>query len=133
MSANQMKATLESLGRALRRLEEALAQPVEDPLVVDATIQRFEFTIELFWKALKRCLEFEGIGTSTPRHALQQAYQAGWLQDESKWLQMLRDRNETSHTYDEAKAREIYERIRTNAPELRAACEFLRQRFATDL
>jgi nucleotidyltransferase substrate binding protein (TIGR01987 family) len=128
-----MKATLESLGKALDRLEEALGQPLENPLAVDATIQRFEFTIELFWKALKRCLDFEGIDTSTPRDALQQAYQAGWLQDESKWLQMLRDRNATSHTYDEAKAREIYERIRANQPALRVAYEFLRQRFATGI
>jgi len=133
MSASQMKATFESLGKALGRLEEALGQPVENPLAVDATIQRFEFTIELFWKALKRCLEFEGIDASTPRGALQQAYQAGWLEDESRWLQMLRDRNETSHTYDEAKARKIYERIRANQPALRAAYEFLRQRFATGI
>jgi hypothetical protein len=54
MSASQMKATLESLGKALDRLEEALEQPLENALAVDATIQRFEFTIELFWKALKR-------------------------------------------------------------------------------
>jgi predicted nucleotidyltransferase len=77
-----------SLGKALDRLEEALGQPLENPLAVDATIQRFEFTIELFWKALKRCLDFEGIDTSTPRGALQQAYQVGWLEDESKWLQI---------------------------------------------
>ena len=77
MRASQMKATLDSLGKALDRLEEALGQPLENPLAVDATIQRFEFTIELFWKALKRCLEFEGIDASTPRSALQQAYQAG--------------------------------------------------------
>ena len=34
MSANQIKATLESLGNALGRLEEALVQPVENPLAL---------------------------------------------------------------------------------------------------
>jgi len=39
--------------RALSRLEEALAKP-EDPIVRDASIQRFEFTFEMAWKALQQ-------------------------------------------------------------------------------
>ena len=74
---------------------------------MDGTIQRFEFVIELFWKTLKRLLAAEGIQTGTPREAMQRAFEANWLGDETAWLQMLKDRNETSHVYDEASAKKI--------------------------
>ena len=98
------------------------------PLVIDGTIQRFEFTLELTWKTLKRQLEAEGIKAATPRETLKQACQAGWLDDEDAWLQMLRDRDGTSHIYDEAAARRIYDSIRAHYPVLRAAFETLRAR-----
>ncbi len=100
------------------RLAEALAEPVENPLAVDGTIQKFEFVIELFWKTLKHLLSDEGIETGTPREALQHAYMAGWLAHETPWLQMLRDRNETSHAYDETTARRIYHHVRANYAEM---------------
>jgi len=120
--------SLANLGRAVDRLGEALAEPVTGPLVIDGTIQRFEFTLELTWKTLKRQLEAEGIKAATPRETLKQACQAGWLDDEDAWLQMLRDRDGTSHIYDEAAARRIYDSIRAHYPVLRAAFETLRAR-----
>lgn len=120
--------SLANLGRALDRLGEALAEPEASPLVIDGTIQQFEFTLDLTWKTLKRQLEAEGIRAATPREALKQAYQAGWLDDEAAWLQMLKDRNETSHIYDEATARRIYGNIRAHYPALRAAFDVLRAR-----
>jgi len=38
--------SLQHLGRALERLREALQEPEVNSLVVDGTIQRFEFVIE---------------------------------------------------------------------------------------
>jgi nucleotidyltransferase substrate binding protein (TIGR01987 family) len=116
------------LGRALERLREALAQPPTNPLAVDGTIQRFEFTIELFWKVMKRLLAREGLDARTPREALQGAYQAGWTADETAWLDMLRARNETSHAYDEALARAICEKVRRYLPEMETTFEALRRR-----
>lgn len=121
--------SLTNLGAALERLREALQEPEENKLAIDGTIQRFEFVIELYWKTLKRLLAWEGIQTQTPREALQQAYQAGWLADETAWLQMLRDRNQTSHLYNEAMAREIYNHIKQYFPELERTYQFLRQQF----
>ena len=45
--SDRRRDRLGDLGRALDRLDEALAVPPEAPLVVDGTIQRFEFTFEL--------------------------------------------------------------------------------------
>ena len=84
--------------------------------------------MELFWKTLKRLLAAEGVEANTPREALKRAYQAGWLTDEAAWLQMLKDRNETSHIYDEEMARRIYVSIRANAPEMRTVYDVIRCR-----
>jgi nucleotidyltransferase substrate binding protein (TIGR01987 family) len=114
MSEEKIQQSLNNLERALARLKEALGEPASNSLVIDGTIQRFEFVIELYWKAFKRLLEREGIQANTPRESIKQAYQVGWIEDEDAWLEMLRDRNETSHVYDEATARRIYESIKRN-------------------
>lgn len=101
-----------------KRLEEALEEDELNSLYIDGTIQRFEFTIELYWKTLKRLLEVEGIETKTPREALKHAYAVDWLQDEQLWLQMLPDRNETSYVYNEEKAKQIYKNIVGYFPEM---------------
>jgi nucleotidyltransferase substrate binding protein (TIGR01987 family) len=68
---------------------------------MDATIQRFEFTFELLWKTLRRFLQQEGVDTASPKNTLRHAYRRGILDQEQLWLDMLRDRNRSSHVYDE--------------------------------
>ena len=124
MSDIKIQQSLNNLQKAVARLKEALAQPHDNPLIIDGTIQRFEFVIELFWKTLKRLLAAEGIEANTPKESFKKAFAAGWLHDETAWLQMLQDRNETSHVYDEEKAQEIYSHVQQNFPELeRVFCE----------
>jgi nucleotidyltransferase substrate binding protein (TIGR01987 family) len=129
MSETQTKQSLENLGRALSRLKEALNVPIDNPLYIDGTVQRFEFAIELYWKTLKRMLQDEGITLSTPRETLKQGFQIGWLGDEEVWLGMLRDRNETSHVYDEHTAETIYQHIRTYYPVMERTYDSLVERF----
>lgn len=114
MSEEKIQQSLTNLGRALTRLKEALDEPGSNILFIEGTIQRFKCVIEPFWKAFKRLLDREGIQVSTPRESIKQAYQVGWIEDEEAWLEMLRDRNETSHVYDEATAQRIYESIKRN-------------------
>ena len=115
-------------GRSLERLSEALARSPDDPLVVDASIQRFEFTFELFWKLARRLLARHGIDAASPRATLRHAYRLGWLDDEARWLGMLDDRNLTSHTYRETLAHEIFGRLPDHAAALREAHSRLAQR-----
>jgi nucleotidyltransferase substrate binding protein (TIGR01987 family) len=116
--SDELHRTFEQLRRALDRLHEALDEPPTNRLMVDGTIQRFEFGIELYWKALKRSLAHEGIETNTPREALRRAYQAGWLVDEAAWLGMLQARNRAAHLYDEVMARAVVDDIRRWVPEM---------------
>ncbi len=133
MNDYKVKQSLDSLGKALLRLEEAIKITHPNPLIIDGTIQRFEFVIELYWKTLKRLLAAEGIEANTPKDALKQAFQIKWLTDETAWLQMLNDRNETSHIYNEATALRIYNDIKQNYKELAAVYQKLMTLFADKL
>jgi nucleotidyltransferase substrate binding protein (TIGR01987 family) len=125
MNERALRHLLEDLGRALDRLGEALAVPEDAPLAVDGTIQRFEFTFELFWKALRRRLAGDGIEANSPKAVLQQAYRLGWLDDEQRWLLLLQDRNLSSHTYREPLAIEIYRRLPAHHAAMRQAFDRL--------
>jgi nucleotidyltransferase substrate binding protein (TIGR01987 family) len=51
-------------------------------MAMDGTIQRFEFTYELFWTVLKkRLLQNEQVAIQCPKQAFQAAYKLGWLGD----------------------------------------------------
>jgi nucleotidyltransferase substrate binding protein (TIGR01987 family) len=127
--ASRQEQSLEGLGKALARLEEALDIPHPNSLIVDGTIQRFEFVTTLYWETLKRLLAEEGIDAPTPKETLKQAFQIKWLDDETAWLQMLKDRNETSHVYDEKTALRIYKNIQKNFPELKQVYAKLAARY----
>ncbi len=120
---------LDALGKALQRFHESLQFEESQPLVIDASIQRFEFSIELSWKTLKACLAQEGITANTPRECLQQAFAAHWFDDEQAWLSMLKDRNLTSHTYKEDLALEIYRRLPGHYQAMGTLHTFLSSRF----
>lgn len=105
--------------RAVQRLDEALALAADNPLGVDASIQRFEFSIELAWKSLREVLlRDHAIDTASPKTTLQEAYRQNLIDNEALWLAMLRDRNLSSHTYREALAREIFARLPAYRDEL---------------
>ncbi len=107
--------SFERLGNALDRLDEILqCQPDANRAYIDASIQRFEFCIELFWKALKRLLYDLGKDLTFPKEILQEAYQGHLIDDEQAWLMMLKDRNQASHTYHEGLADEVYENIKNS-------------------
>lgn len=110
----QNNSKLENFIKALKRLKEGLLQyDDKNELLRDGIIQRFEFTFELAWKTLKEVFEDEGlIGLNSPKSVLKEAYSAGIIQDEKLWMNMLMDRNSTSHMYNENNAIEICKNIK---------------------
>jgi len=113
----------------LTRLSEAFAVPMDAPLALDGTIQRFEFTFELCWKAIKAVLELQIAGTTlgTARAVIKAAYAAGWIDDEPGWIELLDMRNASSHIYNETAARDIYHRIKLRLPLMERAGAALRK------
>jgi nucleotidyltransferase substrate binding protein (TIGR01987 family) len=97
-----------NLNKAVKRFAEALQEP-ESSIVMDATIQRFEFTYELLWKTLKIFLEdIHGIRAVSPRLVFKEAYALSVIEKEDIFLEMIQSRNLLSHTYNEEQAAEIY-------------------------
>ena len=94
--------------KALQRLVMALAQE-RNEYTQDAVIQRFEFTYELAWKALKNCLAMKDIDVRNAKDTLKAAYQQGLIQDADAWSLLHQQRNLTSHTYDSQLADEVYD------------------------
>lgn len=109
---------LEAFKKALATLREALdahASNEGDTFIRDASIQRFEYSFELCWKACKVFL-LERFGTSTPspKECFRALRVHSLLSDAETetLLQMVDDRNKTTHTYDEAFAKQLIERIK---------------------
>ena len=105
-----MKELLNAFTSSLQRFEEILAQ--EKTITNrDASIQRFEFTVELGWKCVQKFLRTHNIMCRSPKECLKEAFQFGLIQDDPLWIQMMEDRNLTSHTYQESTADIVYYRL----------------------
>ena len=77
------KVQLENLKNAMKRLEAALEyDPLELDIVMDAVIQRFEFTFEIAWKSVKLLAKTVGYDCKSPKGCLKLAYRMGWIKDE---------------------------------------------------
>ena len=114
---NRLTERVSDFLTAVNRLEEALMQP-ENAFMRDATIQRFEFTYELAWKALKLWLEHKDVIVLNAKDVLQAGLEQGMLADGNGWTQLHRMRNLTSHTYDEAQAARVYQLIKSDGLQL---------------
>lgn len=103
---------LQKLKSAFGKLKDAVDKAVDD-LDRDGVIQRFEFTFELFWKTSKMFMEYEGFDNCKgPRSCIKEGARRSFLVDCEMLLDMLEDRNKTSHIYDEDTARDISKRIK---------------------
>ena len=109
--SNETNYSLEKFNAAFLRLKESTGKAV-DELDRDGVIKRFEFTFELFWKTIKMLLEHEGFDCAGPRSCIKEGARRGFLTGGELLLDMLEDRNKTSHIYDESTANEIFERIK---------------------
>ena len=83
----------------------------KDKLMEEGLIQRFEYTHELAWKVMKDYLEYQGVNDIVgSRDAIRQTLQVGIISDE-RWMDSIRDRNLTSHNYDDDTAQSIVANI----------------------
>ena len=77
----------------------------------------------------KQAIAIAEIRINTPRESIQQAYAIHWLNDESEWLSMLKDRVLTSQTYKDDLALEIYRRLPAHFAAMMALYQLLNTRF----
>ena len=80
----------------------------------DGLIQRFEFTFELAWKLMKSYAEYQGTDKELmgSRDAIRWAFENKLIKDSDVWMEMIKRRNDTSHTYDENTAADVVIRVK---------------------
>jgi len=105
---------LRNFESTLTELQNFIGMPIENNRDVAGIIQAFEFTFEQSWKAIQKIAGEQGVTLGNPKSAFSYALENGWIaiEAEPRWLQLLKDRNLTSHTYQEDYAREVLERIK---------------------
>jgi len=104
-----LKKALGSLLLAIERTERERS----DDMLRDSVIQRFEYTYELCWKMLKRRLEMdvpspEFIDGMSFREMIREGAERGMIDNPLAWFEYRQKRNLTTHTYDEAVAKDVY-------------------------
>jgi len=71
-------------------------------------IHVFEFTFELAWNVMKDYLEEQGVtGIMGSKNAVRHAFNKGLIEDGQVWMDMIKDRNLASHSYDEKTAEDL--------------------------
>ncbi|MCA1979705.1 MAG: nucleotidyltransferase substrate binding protein [Thiobacillus sp.] len=102
---------LANFSKALEQLAHAVTisrqRPLSD-LEKQGLIQAFEFTHELAWNLMKDYFAYQGnMAITGSRDAAREAFQKGLIEDGEGWMEMIKSRNLTSHTYQQKIADEI--------------------------
>jgi len=104
-----------SFSKALGKLTDAIhlsEQRELSELEKQGMIQAFEFTHELSWKTLKDFLEEKGNkGLYGSKDVIRLSFQLGLIENGEIWMNMIKSRNQISHTYDEEVSNKIIELI----------------------
>lgn len=121
---NKFQAKFQNFIKAVDRLEEtiyalSLNISVENidinSLLLDSLILRFKICYELAYKTLREFIIYSGGETgSFPRAILKTAYQNHLIDNQEIWLDMIKDRNVSSHEYNEDNIDEVALRIKND-------------------
>ncbi|HEV7378447.1 MAG TPA: nucleotidyltransferase substrate binding protein [Dyadobacter sp.] len=83
-----------------------------DDIIKEGLIQRFEYTHELAWNVMKDFLLYEAeIKVLGSKDATRAAFAAELIVDGDVWMEMIKSRNQTSHTDNEETADVIFTQI----------------------
>lgn len=123
---------LSNFNKALGKLEESVRYIQDSPmeaenlddadghddtlseLVKQGLIQSFEYTHELAWNVMKDFALYQGnVEIRGSRDATREAFSMGLISNGDAWMEMIKSRNKTSHTYNEETANEIFHKILT--------------------
>jgi nucleotidyltransferase substrate binding protein (TIGR01987 family) len=95
------KQRFDNLKKAFAQLEKAVQQGEFNELERQGLIKAFEYTYELAWNTLKDFLMEKGnkdlMGS---KDTIRLAFQLELIDDGDLWMEMVKSRNLTSHTYN---------------------------------
>ena len=103
---------LQNWNRALAQLSKFMLREELNELEEQGLIQSFEYNHELAWKTQKDFLEDQGYeDLFGSKNVAKKAFEVGLVADGELWLDMIKSRNLTSHTYNEDVTRKIVDAI----------------------
>ncbi len=114
---NAFADALESLTYLVAVDMQALSAQLDSRLIdglENGKAQKFEYTLELCWKAIKIALkQFEGIDEASPKKVVKAYYLGGHLSEDDYLglVQAIDDRNKLSHIYDPEEFKAILARL----------------------
>lgn len=108
-----MQESFHDFERILSQFAEVMATPASelDSRDRDSGILRFELCFEVCWKLLQRLVREQGYESNGPRSAFEKAFALGWIEEESVWNELLKDRNTAVHVYREEWADALFSRL----------------------
>ncbi len=116
LDLSSLKKAVNSLERAIKVANSVIKDKVntdEEEVIRAGVIQNFEFTYELCWKFMKRWLEINiggaNLDGATRRELFRESSKSGLINDVDSWMEYHEARNETSHTYDNDKAEDVFD------------------------
>ncbi|HKJ99339.1 MAG TPA: nucleotidyltransferase substrate binding protein [Desulfotignum sp.] len=94
--------------RALGQLSKFIQKGDLNELEKQGLIQAFEYTYELAWNTIKDYFEDQGeTGIHGSRDAFRLAFRRGLIENGQAWMDMIKSRTLTTHTYNEDVAEAI--------------------------
>jgi len=103
----KFEATLIEFEDTVKNLEEVLVEEKTD-FIRDSAIKRFELAFDMSWKTIKAFLEEKGLSCVSPLGCFRDAYKQGLIEYEEIWVELVKTRNATAHTYKEELADKVY-------------------------
>jgi len=94
----------QALAQLTKFMEKGNLNEVEE----QGLIQSFEYNYELAWNTIKDYYESQGeVNIQGSRDAIRLAFKRGLISDGDTWMEMIKSRALTSHTYNEQIAEEV--------------------------
>lgn len=113
---NKLSEAIHYIQKELNNNEEDVdnkdSKNILEEIIKEGLIQRFEYTYEMAWNVMKDYALYQGnseIGGS--RDAIRYAFSSKLIENGDMWMDMIKSRIKTSHTYNEETANEIYLKI----------------------
>ncbi len=103
---------LDNWTRALKQLTKFMDREELNELEQQGLIQSFEYNHELAWKTQKDFLLDRGVkDLYGSKDVAREAFNLGLFTNAEAWMEMIKDRNLTSHTYNEEVTQKIIKHI----------------------
>jgi nucleotidyltransferase substrate binding protein (TIGR01987 family) len=98
---NRWQQRFSNYQKALHQLTRFIEKQDLNELEQQGLIKAFEYTYELAWKVIKDYYENQGeTGIQGSRDAIRLAFQRGLIEDGEQWMNMIKSRIASVHTYN---------------------------------